>query len=294
MGQIHKIVADALAFNAGDPDAALRLLRRGVPLAARAIGLPAPLVEAGEALYDHVARDTVRVGRDGSYVTPGAGRFARWLLSQESGVYLTLGAPGSGKTAFNCQLADRWTASVKYMAGVPASPLRGTPLRPFALTPTNIRRLPEGAVLIIPDAAFEGLDSRDHGSSLETTMRALLTVTRHRSVRVLVDSQSTNLMAKSLFNTPAALFIRPLGVTWQIAERDGFTKYARAAMAGWAEIPPEDRFDYIFAISDAASFIGFVRAGIPDWYSDALSKSHSLADDEDLGIVDGEFAEVDQ
>jgi len=294
MGQMDQIISDALAARSGSPDARFRLARRLAPMVAKNAGVPPLLVDGAAALVDHFIRPELLVGRPGSYTTPGAGAFTRWLLSLESGLILIVGAPGTGKTALACQIADRWNASVKYMAGVPDSALRGTPLRSFELKPHRIATLPEHSVLIIPDAAFEGFDSRDHGSAPERVLRQLLTVTRHRNVRVIIDSQGTGLMSKSLFNTPAAVLVRPLGVTWQIAERDGFTKFARVAMAGWAEIPPEDRFDYVFAISDAAAFMGFCRAGIPDWYSDAISRAHGIADDEDLGIVDAEFLEVEQ
>lgn len=294
MGQWEKLVGDALLARSGDTNATLRVARAGIPMLAKRMlpGAAGPLVDIAAGLYDSIARPELQVARPGSYTTPGAGDFAKWLKAQESGLFLTVGAPGSGKTALNCQIADRWRASVKYMAGVPRSALHGTPLRPFDLTAANVARLPEGSVLIIPDAAFEGLDSRDHGGSLETMVRKLATVTRHRSVRILADSQGTSLMSKSLFNTPSAIFVRPLGVTWQIAERDGFTRFARVAMAGWAEIPPDERFNYVFAISDAAGFMGFVRAGIPDWYTDNISRAHALTDDEDLGIIDGTFTEA--
>lgn len=292
-GQLAQLVGDALRARGGDTDATIRLARAGVPMLARSMGVPGPVVAVAAALYDNFARPELLVSqhRD-SYTTPGAGQFARWLRAQDSGIYLTVGAPGTGKTALNCQIADGWRATAKYMAGVPESALRNTPLRPFDLTSANLNRLHEGSVLIIPDAAFEGLDSRDHGTTLETMMRRLTTVTRHRGVRVLADSQGTSLMSKSFFNTPSVIFVRPLGVTWQIAERDGFTRFAKVAMAAWAEVPAEERFGYVFAISDSAGFMGMVRAGCPDWYSDAISKAHSIADDEDLGIVDGDVVEV--
>jgi hypothetical protein len=291
-GAIERLVQDALRAREGDLDARARMIRRGLPLIAKRAGLPAPLVDAATGLWDYYARDEVRAPPQlASYATPGAGRFTRWLVGQTSGFYLIFGAQGTGKTSLACAIADRWQASAKFIAGVPASALRDTPLQPFNLTPGNIGRLPAGAVLIIPDAAVQGLDSRDHAFGIEPVMRKLIVITRHRQVRVIVDSQSSGLMTKSLF-VPSAIFIRPLGITWMISERDNFQRLAKVAMTAWAEIPPEERFNYVWAISDGATFMGFCRVSLPEWYSDAISRSQALTDDEDLDIVDGTFAEV--
>jgi hypothetical protein len=283
----ERLAKDALMARMGDTEATLRLARNGLPILARRLhpGLGIVASMAGAA-WDLYAKDEVRgAPADGNYSTPGAGRFTRWLVGLKDGVVVVIGAPGQGKTATLCALADRWsTASHRYIVGVDPEALVGTPLEPFSWNATRIRQLPPRSVLLVPDSGLY-LDSRDFGTSAEQAVRQLAAIARHRSVRILLDVQFSSMLSKSAFLCKALLY-KSLGPAFEVIERDEMRRIAKLSQEAFAEIPADERIQYVWAISQEADFKGLVKVRLPDWYSEAISEAHATQD-----WIDGEFSE---
>ena len=283
-----RLTRDALAARAGDQDAMLRLARGGIPLLARQLHPSlGPIADVAAGVYDYLARDDLKAPPvDGIYTTPGAGRFTRWLLGLKDGIVVVVGAPGQGKTATLCAIADRWpTASHRYIVGVDPSSLSGTPLEPFQWNGARIRRLPPRSVLLVPDSGLY-LEARDFSQSAEQAVRELAAIARHRQVRILLDVQYSSMLAKSAFLCKALLY-KSLGPAWEVIERQEMRGMAKLSQEAFAEVPADERIRYVYAISQEADFKGLVRVRLPDWYSDDISESHAAPEE----WVEGDYEE---
>lgn len=290
MGQLEKIVGDALLARSGDTDATVRLARNGVPLLARSMGIPGPLIDIAAALYDNIARPELQVADryEVGYATPGFKRFIAWLRNLTDGVVVTIGATGQGKTATMCAIAHNWPrASHRYIVGVDPDILKDTPLEPFEWNAGRIRRLPYNSVLIVPDSGLY-LDSRDFGKDTETAVRELATIARHRQIRFLIDAQYSSLLSKSAFLCRALLY-KYMGPGWEVIERDELRKLARPSQQAFAEMPRDERMRYVWAHCPEADFQGTVPVRLPEWWSDDLSASHAYGD-----VIEGDYTVVDR
>jgi energy-coupling factor transporter ATP-binding protein EcfA2 len=291
MGLLESLARDAVLARNGDVEATARLARRGLPWIAKSLFPQAsPMVDIIAGGYDALVRPEAKPEEQrSSFDSRGAGRFKAWLRRLDHGLIVVVGATGTGKTTLLAKLADIWRSkSHRYIVGVSPEALAETPLEPFEWSPERIARLPHRSVLLVPDAGLY-LDSRDWGGrrGADDIFRQLAQIARHREVVMALDVQYTRLLQNSAFLTRALIY-RPLGVTWSVTERDGLIGLARKAQQAFnSEIPPDERIRYAYVFCDECDFEGFVSIDVPDWYSEAISRSHAG------NVIDGEFREVD-
>jgi len=289
MGRLEQMSRDLVLARSGDQEAKIRLLRRGIPMAAKRI-VPqfGWAVDMAAGVFDAIARDELQApDYEAGYASPGFKRFVRWLTHLESGVVVIIGGRGTGKTVTQCAIAERWQAPHKYIVGVDPAALQTTPLEPFDWNAGRIRGLPLGSVLLVPDSGLY-LDARDFGSSSEQAVRELVEIARHRRLRIVLDVQYSRLLANSAFLCDALLY-KSLGPAWQVIERDELRSLARLSQEAFELIPPSERKRYVYALSQEADFKGTLPVTLPTWYSDAISKSHA-----NPYVIEGEFREVDE
>jgi hypothetical protein len=253
----------------------------------RAYPVLSPVVDIAAGAYDYLVRPELHANdpsQPPTFDSVGAKRFGGWLRRQADGVFVIVGATGSGKTALMCAIADRWaaTASHLYIVGVSASALEGTPLEPFSWSAERIRRLPKRSVLLVPDSGMY-LDSRKRTAASDM-VGELIWIARHREIRIVLDVQFSSALEKraELFK---ALFYKWQGDSWEALEREEFRRYARLAYQEFQKIPIDEvrRYAFVFCNDLDARFRGFISSNPPDWYSDQISRSHS--DD----VIDAEF-----
>lgn len=290
MGRLEQISRDVLLARGGDQAARVRLLRRGVPYAAKQV-LPGGAhwaIDLAAGAFDAIARDELLAPEyEVGYASPGFKSFVRWLSTMQYGVVVIIGGRGTGKTTTQCAIAERWQAPHKYIVGVNPIALETTPLEPFEWSAGRIRRLPVGSVLLVPDSGLY-LDARDFGSSSEQAVRELVEIARHRRLRICLDVQYSRLLANSAFLCDALLY-KPLGPAWQVVERDELRGLARLSQQAFELMPPTERKRYVYAICQEADFKGTVPVTLPPWYSDAISKSHA-----DPNVIEGEYTILEE
>ena len=220
---------------------------------------PNPLPAAGEG----TAEGTAPKGE--------AWRFTRDLLALRAGLLVAIGRRGSGKTAFDFMLGQRYADQGRpvFVVGAPQRVL--TPLGFREMQVEDLGKLPNRSVLIIDDVALF-FSTRDYARA--GTLHKLIIESRHRDVVLLVNAHNTALVDKYLLEA-TALFLKPSSSLTPDLQRSGLRPLVQRADAAFKRLEREQRLSRIYAYSDELDFEGMLSYQTPRGWSASISKHHA-------------------
>jgi len=207
--------------------------------------------------------------------------FFRRFGSQGYGIYLVLGARGTGKTALALRLAEI-LKSPTYVVGIPKSVV------PEGIMVTTIERLvdeaPNGSVVIIDDASLWVSPSEARSPEMYA-LQDLINICRHVDMTIILTGQQSASLYKYVTDADA-IFLKPPSLLFKEFERPEVAKLFSLAQAAFNEIPLHEktkRLRSVFVV--APEFVGMMEFDMPKGFTDKLSKNKAR-------IIDAEFREI--
>ena len=194
--------------------------------------------------------------------------FFRRFTSQTYGVYLVLGARGTGKTALALRLTEILERST-YAVGIPND------VAPSWITPVTIDDLidtPNHSVVIIDDASLFASTSQARSPEM-LALQELINICRHVDITIIITGQQAASIYKYVMDADA-LFLKPPSLLFKEFERAEVAKLFALAQGAFAQIPQHQRIKRlrsVFVVSP--EYVGLMEFQKPKGWSDSLSKS---------------------
>ena len=195
----------------------------------------------------------------------GAPQWVSKLLAAPFGVHLVIGDRGEGKTSACLALGEARGRDV-FMLDAPET------LRDYVGTVDSvpdIRKVPEGATVIIDDAS-RYIGSRRAMSKANVEFGEIIATARHRGLTLAINSQYASWVDRYALEVTAYWQKYP-AFGWQEIERPFLHQMVRNALAGYEGMGELERKKWVYLWRNQAQS-GMMSYSPPAWYTTQMSR----------------------
>jgi Cdc6-like AAA superfamily ATPase len=196
-------------------------------------------------------------------------RFVASLLKLSSGLFLILGAKGTGKTALSARLLEMYGER-----GKPMFALGMGLLPPHIKELDSIEEIPNGAAVVLDDTNIL-FDNRSYYTTAGRLLHKLITLSRQKDIIIIANSQQSAAINRYLLQADA-VFLKPQNTLVAEYERAALVRIINEAQQAFAGMSIEQARRWVYAVSVSAyvsPFAGMINYLPPSWYSTRYSKS---------------------
>jgi hypothetical protein len=191
-------------------------------------------------------------------------------LGKESLIIAIAGRRGSGKSALGFRLLENIRAKggrACYAAGVPQKVLPE-----WISSIEKVEQVRNGGAVLVDEGAIE-FGARESMSEKNRMFTQLMAIARHKDLTLLLVTQNTALIDKNVLRLCDAIVFKEGSLLQERMERSALQDLYQAASGRFEKLPREERKAHAYVIDN--DFEGMVRAGLPSFWSGAVSKSRA-------------------
>jgi len=200
----------------------------------------------------------------------GEERFFEEKLHKESLIIAIAGKRGSGKSALGFRLLENIHARSGrhcYALGVPQKVLPN-----WITSIEKVEQVKNGGAVLVDEGAIE-FSARESMSGRNRELTQLMAIARHKDLTLLLITQNTALIDKNVLRLCDAVVFKEGSLLQGRMERSALQELYQTAGERFEKLPREERKKHAYVID--SEFEGLVQAGLPSFWSSAVSKSRA-------------------
>ncbi len=187
-------------------------------------------------------------------------------LKRSSLIMLIIGKRGSGKTALGFKLLE-------VLAGKRKSYYIGKAKLPWWIHQVeSIDKITNNSLVLVDEAALS-FSARESMSKSNKFLGKLMVIARHKNLTLIIITQNSAMLDLTILRLADTLLFKELSLLQAKFERKAIGDLFQKAGQAFHKIKEKDKKKYVYVLDD--EFEGTLSFSLPEFWSDALSKSYA-------------------
>lgn len=187
-------------------------------------------------------------------------------LKTSSLIILITGKRGSGKTALGFKFLD-------ILAGKRNAYYLGKGKLPrFIKQVQDIKDVKNNSIILVDEAAI-AYSSRDSSAKSNKVLSEMMVIARHKNLSLIIITQNSAMVDLNIIRLSDTLVFKEPSLLQSRFERKAVLDLFKKADVQFDKIPSKERKSHFYVIDD--EFEGMLSAGLPEFWSEEISKSFS-------------------
>lgn len=192
-------------------------------------------------------------------------------LKNSSLIILITGKRGSGKTALGFKMLD-------VLAGKRKAHYLGEGKLPgFIKKVEDINDVKNNSIVLVDEAAIS-YSSRASMKKANKVLSEIMAIARHKNLSLIIITQNSAMIDLNVIRLSDTLLFKEPSLLQSRFERKNILDLFKKAETHFDKIKGKDKKPYFYVIDD--EFEGMLSCGLPDFWSEKISKSFSDFKDE--------------
>lgn len=186
-------------------------------------------------------------------------------LKTSSLIILITGKRGSGKTALGFKLLDSLSGGRK------AYYLGEAKLPGFIRKASDIKDVKNNSIVLVDEAAI-AYSSRASMKKTNKLLSEIMVIARHKNLSLIIITQNSAMIDLNIMRLADTVIFKEPSLLQTRFERKGILDLFSKAEKHFSKIKEKGKKPYFYVIDD--EFEGMLKAGLPEFWSEKLSKSY--------------------
>jgi len=192
----------------------------------------------------------------------------RKILLNHSLIMLITGKRGSGKTALGMKMLEMFNRETRrkcYAIG-----FDGTKLPRWIKKEDDIDNTPNNSVVLVDEGGIT-FSSRESMRGANKALGKIMAIARHKNLTLLMITQSSAMIDLNVLRLADAVLLKEPSLMQAKFERKAIREMYEKIKPKFEELEPKERKSRFYIWAD--EFEGMMMYGLPDFWSDSISRA---------------------